>query len=155
MKKRLIQSHSWNGSKIQKRSVIGKANLNKIREKQVLLHILRLFIRFAYKCKTRKKPYWFCLKDKGGFSLATRQSVEEHIQQCEDAIRNAQEQFNKASMQEHYDDESFTNSMQQLEQAFNDISKLALSCNGQQREQLHRMRLQLQQVQNNMILLDH
>jgi hypothetical protein len=93
--------------------------------------------------------------DKGGFSLATRQSVEEHIQQCEDAIRNAQEQFNKASMQEHYEDESFTSSMQQLEQAYNDISKLALSCNGQQREQLHRMRLQLQQVQNNMILLDH
>lgn len=87
--------------------------------------------------------------------MATRQSVEEHIQQCEDAIRNAQEQYKQASMQEHYEDLSFTNSMQQLEQAYNDIAKLALSCNGQQREQLHRMRLQLQQMQNNMTLLDH
>ncbi|MBM4762636.1 YtzC family protein [Bacillus sp. B15-48] len=87
--------------------------------------------------------------------MATRQSVEEHLQQCEDAIRIAQEEFEKASRQEHYDDLAYTNSMQQLEEAYNDIAKLALSCNGQQREQLHRMRLQLQQVQNNMTLLDH
>ncbi|SEM40298.1 Protein of unknown function [Mesobacillus persicus] len=87
--------------------------------------------------------------------MATRQSVEEHIQQCEDAIRNAHEEYIKASKQEHYEDASFDMSLQQLEQAYNDISKLALSCNGQQREQLHRMRLQLQQVQSNMILLDH
>lgn len=87
--------------------------------------------------------------------MATRQSVDEHIQQCEDAIRIAQEEYEKANMQEHYDDLSYTSSMQQLEQAYNDIAKLALSCNAQQREQLHRMRLQLQQLQNEMILLEH
>ncbi|KKK38430.1 hypothetical protein WQ57_09615 [Mesobacillus campisalis] len=87
--------------------------------------------------------------------MATRQSVEEHLQQCEDAIRIAQEQYKKASMQEHLHDGQYTASMQMLEGAYNDIAKLALSCNGQQREQLHRMRLQLQQLQNEMILHDH
>jgi predicted transcriptional regulator len=87
--------------------------------------------------------------------LATRQSVEEHLQLCEDAIRIAQEQYKMASMQEHVHDDQFTASMQELENAYNDIAKLALSCNGQQREQLHRMRLQLQQLQNEMILHDH
>lgn len=87
--------------------------------------------------------------------MATRQSVDEHIQQCEDVLKIAQEQYDQASLQEHYTDVEFTNSLQQLEQAYNDLAKLALSCNDQQRERLHRMRLQLQQVQNNMILLDH
>ena len=87
--------------------------------------------------------------------MATRQSVEEHLQLCEDAIRIAQEQYISASKQEHYDDVAYDSSLQQVEQAYNDIAKLALSCNDQQREQLHRMRIQLQQVQNNMILLDH
>ncbi|HVI21191.1 MAG TPA: DUF2524 family protein, partial [Bacillus sp. (in: firmicutes)] len=45
--------------------------------------------------------------------------------------------------------------LQQLEGAYNDLAQMAQSANGQQREQLHRMRLQLQQAQNQMILLDH
>jgi 16S rRNA U1498 N3-methylase RsmE len=87
--------------------------------------------------------------------LATRQSVDEHIQQCENALKSAQEQYDRASLQEHYGDVEFTSSLQQLEQSYNDLAKLALSCNDQQRERLHRMRLQLQQVQNKMTLLDH
>ncbi|WP_071460449.1 YtzC family protein [Bacillus massilinigeriensis] len=84
--------------------------------------------------------------------MATRQSVEEHIQQCETSILTAREQYEKASMQEHYNTEEYTQSMMELEEAYNDLAKLALSCNSQQRERLHRMRLQLQQLQNSMIL---
>ncbi|WP_210364837.1 YtzC family protein [Bacillus sp. REN3] len=87
--------------------------------------------------------------------MATRQSVDQLLQQCEDAIRLAQERYQDASMQEHYNDGDFTNALQTIEDAYNDLAKLALSANAQQRERLHRMRLQLQQVQNNMILLDH
>jgi hypothetical protein len=87
--------------------------------------------------------------------MATRQSVDQLLQQCEDAIRIAQEQYKSASMQQHYNDGDFTNALQYIEEAYNDLSKLANSANDQQREQLHRMRLQLQQVQNHMILLDH
>lgn len=86
--------------------------------------------------------------------MATRQSVDNLLQQCEDALRNANEQYEISSKQENYNDVQYTLSMQQLEDAYNDLAKLAQSANAQQREQLHRMRLQLQQAQNNMTLLD-
>jgi hypothetical protein len=86
--------------------------------------------------------------------MATRESVEQLIQQCEDAIRFANDQYTISSTQQHYNDNEYVRALQQLEDAYNDLAKLAHSANGQQREQLHRMRLQLQQMQNQMILLD-
>ena len=87
--------------------------------------------------------------------MATRQSVEEFIQRCEEVISYAKEQYVDANMQEHYNDDNYTEAQQQLENLYNDLANLAHSANGQQREQLHRMRLQLQQLQNSMILLEH
>ena len=84
--------------------------------------------------------------------MATRQSVEEFLQRCEDTIRASKEQITTARQQEHYNLTEYTDAMEQLEDVTNDLAHLALSCNGQQREQLHRMRLQLQQLQNDMIL---
>ncbi|MBA4536896.1 YtzC family protein [Bacillus aquiflavi] len=87
--------------------------------------------------------------------MATRQSIEQFIQQCEDSLRYAQEQMNEGSKQEFYHDEEFTNAMQNLEETYNDLLKLYHSANAQQREQLHRMRLQIQQMQTNMILVHY
>jgi hypothetical protein len=87
--------------------------------------------------------------------MATRQSVDEFLQRCEDVIRYAKEQYTEAQKQEHYNDTEYTKAQQMIEEANNELAHLALSCNAQQREQLHRMRLQLQQLQNEMILLDH
>ena len=87
--------------------------------------------------------------------MATRQSMEEFFQRCEEVIRNAEDQFVVANKQEHYNDDDYTDALQQIENAYNDLTNLAHSANGQQREQLHRMRLQLQQLQNSMILLEH
>jgi len=87
--------------------------------------------------------------------LATRNSVDQLLQECEDAINLAQEQYKSAASQQHDHDSDFTQALQAIEAAYNDLVKLAYSANAQQRDQLHRMRLQLQQVQNNMILLDH
>ncbi|MFT4414913.1 YtzC family protein [Fredinandcohnia humi] len=84
--------------------------------------------------------------------MATRQSVEAFLQRCEDSIRNAQEQMNIARQQEHYNTTEYTDAQMQLEEVTNELAKLSQSCNGQQREQLHRMRLQLQQLQNDMTL---
>jgi len=84
--------------------------------------------------------------------MATRQSVESFLQRCEDTIRTAQEQLNVSRQQQHYNTLEYTNSLTDIENTVNDLAHLALSCNGQQREQLHRMRLQLQQLQNDMIL---
>jgi hypothetical protein len=87
--------------------------------------------------------------------MATRQSMDELMQKCEDVLRNAQDQYLEASHQEHFNEDEYITSLQNLEELYNDITTMANSANAQQRDQLHRMRLQLQQAQNNMILLRH
>jgi len=84
--------------------------------------------------------------------MATRDSMENLTQKVEDTIRYAEEQYKQSSMQQHYNDEGYTQALQQLEAAYQDIATMAHSANGQQRDQLHRMRLQIQQLQNSMIL---
>lgn len=87
--------------------------------------------------------------------MATRQSVDDLLQKCVNTINYAEKQYKESSLQEHYNDDNYTNALQQLEGAYNDLTQLAHSANSQQREQLHRMRLQLQQLQNDMILHQH
>jgi hypothetical protein len=87
--------------------------------------------------------------------MATRQSMDELTQKFEDVLRFAQDQYLEASHQEHFNEDQYITSLQSLEEVYNDITTMANSANAQQRDQLHRMRLQLQQAQNNMILLRH
>ncbi|MDQ0215765.1 coenzyme F420-reducing hydrogenase alpha subunit [Oikeobacillus pervagus] len=87
--------------------------------------------------------------------MATRDSMDQFIQRCEDVFRQAQDQYKEGHLQGHYHDEEYTESMQQLEELYNDLLQLYNSANSQQREMLDRKRFQLQQLQNNMILLDH
>lgn len=84
--------------------------------------------------------------------MATRASMETLTQQVEDTVRFAEEQYKQSSLQEHYNDDDYTQALQRLETIYQDICTMAHSANGQQREQLHRMRLQVQQLQNNLIL---
>lgn len=88
----------------------------------------------------------------GGAKMATRDSMDDLMQQCEDAISFAQDQFRESSLQQQYNNDDYTKALQGLEDTYQDISKMALFANSQQREQLHRMRLQLQQLQNTLIL---
>ncbi|WP_428911270.1 YtzC family protein [Niallia sp. Krafla_26] len=87
--------------------------------------------------------------------MATRDSMEELKQKCEDVLRFANDQYQESSLQQQYNDDNYIQALQQLEGAYNDIATMAHSANGQQREELHRLRLQIQQVQNKMILLQH
>ncbi|CRK84482.1 YtzC family protein [Neobacillus massiliamazoniensis] len=86
--------------------------------------------------------------------MATRESMENLMQQCEDAIRYAQEQYKQSSLQEHYNNDDYTKALFELEETYQDIAKMAQFANSQQRDQLHRMRLQLQELQNNLIIQD-
>ena len=86
--------------------------------------------------------------------MATRDSVNELKQQCEDVLNFANQQYQESSLQQQYNDDNYIQALQQLEGAYNDIAIMAHSANSQQREELHRMRLQIQQAQNNMILLN-
>ncbi len=88
-------------------------------------------------------------------TMATRQSIGMCIQQCENALSYAQDQYQDGSRQEHYGDETYVQSQATLQEAMNDLEKLLSSSNDQQREQLYRMRMQLQQMQYNMVRLDH
>lgn len=84
--------------------------------------------------------------------MATRDSMDNLMQQCEETIRYAEEQYRNSSLQQHYNNDEYTQALQRLEDSYQDIAKMAQFANSQQREQLHRMRLQLQQVQNTLIL---
>lgn len=86
--------------------------------------------------------------------MATRKSMENFFDRCEMALEYASNQLTEAARQEHYNDLEFTKAQAELENVTNDLARLALSANPQQREQLHRMRLQLQHKQNEMILRD-
>ena len=86
--------------------------------------------------------------------MATRDSMNELKQQCEDVLNFANQQYQESSLQQQYNDDNYIQALQQLEGAYNDIAIMAHSANSQQREELHRMRLQIQQAQNNMILLN-
>lgn len=87
--------------------------------------------------------------------MATRQSIEECINRCDSAILVAQEQYDEARRQEHYYDVEFSEAQQLLENTIAELEKLSDSSNAQQREQLYRARLRVQQLQNKMILTDH
>jgi hypothetical protein len=84
--------------------------------------------------------------------MATRESMESLMQKCEDTLRFAQNQYKESSLQQHYNNDDYQKALQELEETYQDICTMAHSANSQQREQLHRMRLQLQQIQNTMIL---
>ncbi|MBD3110525.1 YtzC family protein [Bacillus sp. AGMB 02131] len=87
--------------------------------------------------------------------MATRQSIDACLQNCEEALGFAQHQYEEASKQEHYNDDLYTQSQQLLETAYNELEMMSRSANEQQRQQLVRMRMQIEQMQHNMILLRH
>jgi hypothetical protein len=87
--------------------------------------------------------------------MATRKAVDDCMQQCENALRNGIEQYREGSRQEHYGDQEYFQAQASLQEAVNTIETLKASGNNQQKEQLDRMRVQIQQMQNKMILLDH
>ncbi|WP_018664017.1 YtzC family protein [Heyndrickxia acidiproducens] len=87
--------------------------------------------------------------------MATREAVENCISRCENAVHSAREQFMGGIREENFGYFDFTAPLKELEDAYNELCKLAISANSQQRERLHRMRLQIQQLQNQMILQEH
>ncbi|MGP9042812.1 YtzC family protein [Cytobacillus kochii] len=87
--------------------------------------------------------------------MATRESVQQLMQQCEEVIQFANMQFKDGQMQEHYNDQDYAKALAHIEQAYNDLMTMTHSATDAQREELHRMRLQLQQLQNQMIITPH
>jgi len=87
--------------------------------------------------------------------MATRNSIDQILAQCDNSIRQAQEQLKEGSRQEHVNETEYAQALMQLEETYNDLMSVMNSASPEQRERLHRKRLHLQQVQNDMILSDH
>lgn len=91
----------------------------------------------------------------GGYVLATRDSMSNLLQRCNDVINFAEQQYEAARRQEHFNDIEYTDAQMQLENIYNDLHTMDRSANQQQREELHRMRLLIEQMQNQMTLRLH
>lgn len=92
---------------------------------------------------------------KGEDNVTTRESIDNFINRCESAILNAEDQYEAGSRQEHHHDVEYSEAMNELDVMVQQLHKMSESANAQQREQLHRVRLKIQQLQNKMILLNH
>lgn len=84
--------------------------------------------------------------------MATRASVEEHMDRAEQACKFALEQLEISNQQESYNTTEYTDAQTMLNQAYMELQKLMLSSNKQQKERLYRMQLQINRIQNDMIL---
>ncbi len=60
--------------------------------------------------------------------MATRDSMDNLMQQCEDAISFAQDQFRESSLQQQYNNDDYTKALQGLEDTYQDIAKMAHIC---------------------------
>lgn len=87
--------------------------------------------------------------------MTTRESLEQFLNECKMTMDYVRAHLIEGSRQQHYDDVGYSNAQLELEERYNELMKMYQSANAQQREQLHRLRLQLQSLQNEMTLLDH
>lgn len=87
--------------------------------------------------------------------MTTRESLEQFLYQCQQTLDYAKEQFEDGMRQGHFHDIEYSEAQQKLEEKYNELQDVYRSANEQQRDRLHRMRLQIQDLQNQMTLLDH
>ncbi len=87
--------------------------------------------------------------------MTTRKSIDHLLNRVDETVRFAEEQLKEKSRQESVNETEYTEALMQLEETYNDLMKTMNSASPEQRELLHRKRLLLQQIQNNMILSDH
>lgn len=87
--------------------------------------------------------------------MATRDSLEQFLFRCEETVELARKRLIDGSRQGHYHDVEFSEAQQMLEDRYHELMNMYRSCDAQGRERLHRMRLQIQSLQNEMTLLDH
>ncbi|WP_062354841.1 YtzC family protein [Bacillus kwashiorkori] len=86
--------------------------------------------------------------------MTTRDSLEQFINKCEETLEVARQEYTDGSRQGYYFDDEYSQAQQLLEDRFNELMAMYHSANAVQRERLDRMRLQIQQLQNQMIIIN-
>jgi len=87
--------------------------------------------------------------------MTTRESLQRFLNRCEETMGIARFHLTEGAKQGHYHDVEYAEAMQMLEDRYNELMKMYQYANDQQREELHRMRLEIQSLQNEMTLLNH
>ncbi|WP_254901706.1 DUF2524 family protein [Thalassobacillus devorans] len=85
-------------------------------------------------------------------AMATRESIETMIQETKQRLEQAKYELSLANQNGYPITASYTEAQQGLEQTEMEIDKLMHSANHQQKDQLHRLHLQVSQCLNDMIL---
>lgn len=85
--------------------------------------------------------------------MTTREALERLLKDCERTLEYARAQFIEGSRLVNVEQvDGYTEAQQMLEDRYNELMAMYRSANAQQREQLDRMRLAIQSLQNEMIL---
>lgn len=83
--------------------------------------------------------------------MTTRKAMEEFMEKAEQAMDYADNQYKEFSKQEHANNDEYTQALQQLELIHHELSAVHNSANDQQREDLRRMRMRMEELQHKMI----
>ena len=84
--------------------------------------------------------------------MATHKSMDECLGRCESALDYAQQQYEESAKQEHYNTEGYTDALMRLENSYNELTMMNNSANEQQRDELDRMKVRVQDLQHAMVI---
>lgn len=84
--------------------------------------------------------------------MATRESMDNLIIKAEETLEAAKQQLDKANRNGYQIDNDYAEAQVELSNMDTEIEKMMLSANHQQKEQLHRVHLQVTDYWNDMIL---
>lgn len=87
--------------------------------------------------------------------MGERQSIDKSIELAQETLVYAEEQLYIGQLQEHHNDVEYSEAQQLIETAMIELEKLEGIATPEQKEELYRMRLQLQQLQSKMIITPH
>jgi Protein of unknown function (DUF2524) len=87
--------------------------------------------------------------------MGDRSAIQETLSMAQEAVDLAKEQLNISRLQESYNGIEYSQAQQLLETATMEIEKLERLAVPEQKDELYRKRLQIQQLQNEMIITPH
>ncbi|GGE77865.1 DUF2524 family protein [Priestia taiwanensis] len=87
--------------------------------------------------------------------MGDRSAIQETLSMAQEAMDLAKEQLDIGRLQESYNGIEYSQAQQLLETATLEVEKLERLAVSEQKDELYRKRLQLQQLQNEMIITPH
>lgn len=87
--------------------------------------------------------------------MAERHAIERCINEAEQAMEYAKQQLELGMRQEHYNKMNYSDAQLQLEKAYTEMETMEHYATAEQRDQLYRARLAVQQLQHQMIVTPH